>query len=143
MLFFFRIKFCIQRGLHIGIPDGTISDICENNRTFHPDQNQLFIGYIHQRCNESWYYPEDLVSVCFSVLHEFGHWEYFLACALTIEEYKNFDEPYREANRKLIASEEDKFRDDRKIPSKKAAAGIAFSLLIDFIKEILIRIKIG
>lgn len=49
LLFYFRIEFGLQCGLHIGLPNGTISDICENSRTFHPTQNRLFIEYIHKK----------------------------------------------------------------------------------------------
>ena len=93
--------------------------------------------WIHSSCEQTNEYPDALVFSCFSILHELGHWEYFIKQNVSIDDYIHQDRVYRESNKELIAKPKEKFLDYRKIPSEKAADQFALGILIELMDELL------
>lgn len=136
-LFAFHIFDSFSGMLSIEIPNALVLEIYNNNYKFEREKLKLLLEYIHMNKTETNNYSDPLVSVCFSILHEFGHWYYFIESEMDINKYKTWDEGYREANRNLKGTEREIFEDYRRIPSEKAADEFAFINLMSFLRRIM------
>lgn len=76
-----------------------MEEIYNYDKRFYSEQMTHMLRFIHEKLPDSQAFPEQLVLICFSILHEFGHWDYFVKLDCRMEDYIESDRKYREKNK--------------------------------------------
>lgn len=128
-IFGFRLELdgILKNSVIIELPDATVEEIYNYDKRFYAEQMTHMLRFIYEKSPDSQAFPEQLVLICFSILHEFGHWDYFVKLDCRMEDYIESDQKYREKIKSFERQEQ--FDAYRGIPSEEAADRFALRLM--------------